>query len=202
MTAGPSITVLVGNPRAGSRTLAVGVAIGERLAARLRGNLTQVVDLGELGPAVLEPDSSAATEATEAVSGSDLVVVVSPTYKATFTGLLKSFLDRYRGPGLDGVVAAGVMVGGTPVHALAGEVHLRPLLVELGAVVPARSLFVLDSGLDQLDGTVGDWLAGAGPRFQVALGIAPEFRLADGSGPDGGTVGVRLGAVDRLEQAD
>jgi len=42
-------------------------------------------------------------------------------------------------------------------HALAPEVHLRPLLVELGASVPSRGLYVLDSALDELDSIVGAW---------------------------------------------
>ena len=50
---------------------------------------------------------------------------------------------------------AGISAGGMPVrvkclhalgaHALAVEHTLRPLLVELGATVPTRGLFVLDS---------------------------------------------------------
>lgn len=40
------------------------------------------------------------------VAESDLAVFASPTYNATFTGLLKAFLDRYR-----------------PVNVLAGDQH-------------------------------------------------------------------------------
>jgi FMN reductase len=165
-----SITVLVGNPRVGSRTLTVATTVAERLAAELGGSLERVVDLGELGPQVLDPDSAAATAEAEAVAARDLLVVASPIYKATYTGLLKSFLDRYRGPGLTGVVAVGVLVGGAADHAQAGEVHLRPLLVELGAVIPARTLFVLDSQLDQLDEKLAAWLETAAPPLRAALG--------------------------------
>jgi len=69
---------------------------------------------------------------------SDLVVVASPTYKATYTGILKSFFDRYNSDALVGTVSIPVMTGAAPIHALAPEVHLRPLLVELGSSTPTR----------------------------------------------------------------
>jgi FMN reductase len=37
------------------------------------------------------------------------------------------------------------MLGGGPAHALAPELTLKPVLVELGAVCPAQGLFQLDS---------------------------------------------------------
>jgi FMN reductase len=37
------------------------------------------------------------------------------------------------------------MLGGSLAHALAPELTLRPVLVEIGASVPARSLYLLDS---------------------------------------------------------
>ncbi|MEV8610856.1 NAD(P)H-dependent oxidoreductase [Amycolatopsis sp. NPDC051373] len=51
---------------------------------------------------------------TERVAGSDLVVIASPTYKATYTGLVKAFLDRYAAGALAGVTAIPVMTGGSP----------------------------------------------------------------------------------------
>ena len=61
--------------------------------------------------------------------------------------MLKAFLDRYGSNGLAGVVAVPVMTGGWPGHLLAVEVHLRPVLVELGATVPARGLYVTEPEL-------------------------------------------------------
>jgi FMN reductase len=77
------------------------------------------------------------------------VVVASPTYKATYTGLLKAFLDRFPHQGLGGVTAVPLMLGGSPAHTLAIEHGLRPLLVELGASVPTGGLYVLDSEHDR-----------------------------------------------------
>ena len=71
------------------------------------------------------------------------------------------FLDNYGNDGLAGTIAIPVMVGATARHALATEVHLRPLLVELGASVPTRGLYVLESELDSLDDVVDQWAVGA-----------------------------------------
>ena len=70
---------------------------------------------------------------------------ISPTFKATYTGLLKLFLDRFAGQtGLRGVVAIPLMLGAGERHALAVETHFKPVLVELGATCPASGLFLND----------------------------------------------------------
>ena len=75
-------------------------------------------------------------------------MIASPTYKATYTGILKSLLDSVPHDGLAGVIAIPLMVAGDRVHALAVEVHLRPVLVELGAITPTRGLFFEESSLE------------------------------------------------------
>ena len=98
----------------------------------------------------------------------DLVVVASPTYKASYTGLLKLFLDRFAGgTGLRGL-AVPLMLGAAPRHALAGEVHLRPLLAELGAAVPTPALFVLDHEHDRAE-AYDAWLTRSRPLVSAFL---------------------------------
>jgi len=103
------------------------------------------------------------------VAASDLVIVASPTYKATFTGLLKNFLDRYDNNALAASVAVPVMTGAAPIHAPAPEVFLRPLLIELGASVPSRGLFVTEDKFDELDEVIADWARRARPLIDRAL---------------------------------
>ena len=57
------------------------------------------VDLTDLGGALLDWQrrDPSVTDIAAAVQASDLAVVASPTYKATYTGLLKLFLDRIPG---------------------------------------------------------------------------------------------------------
>jgi FMN reductase len=62
------------------------------------------------------------------------------------------------------------MLGGGPTHALAPELLLKPVLVELGATAPTRGLYLMDKVWDdpaQLD----PWLARAKPQVAAARAI-------------------------------
>jgi len=48
-------------------------------------------------------------------------------------------------------------------------VHLRPALVELGATVPARGLYVTEPELPELDAVVAKWAATATPLITRTL---------------------------------
>lgn len=150
---------IVGNPRAGSHTHRIAAQAAAYLAdwIGLEGP-EHTIDLTALGPHLLSPVPSADVEvAVELAVEARFLLVASPTYKGTYTGLLKAFLDRLPAGGLAGTVAFPLLVMADPRHALAVEVHLRPLLVELGALVPTPGLVVLDSRLAELDDILGRW---------------------------------------------
>ena len=172
------MAVVVGNPKAGSRTLRVALALADTLTERLQlaSQDRVVVDLAEVGGELFDPDAERVTALLEAVAVSDLIVVASPTFKATYTGILKSFFDRYGANALAAAVAVPLMTGAAPIHALAPEVHLRPLLVELGASVPTRSLYVTEDRFDDLDTVIGAWADSACPRIEAAMS-APDTGL-------------------------
>ena len=50
------------------------------------------------------------------------------------------------------------------------EVHLRPVLVELGATVPARGLYVTEPELADLSVAVAKWTATALPLIAASAG--------------------------------
>lgn len=161
-----SAAVVVGNPRPASRTLAAATYVARELSG---ADPDLVVDLATVGPALLDFGDAGVADLVAQVGAADLVVVASPTYKATYTGLLKLFLDRFAGgTGLSGV-AVPLMLGGGPTHALAPELHLRPLLTEIGGVVPVRSLYVLDAAHDD-PAAYADWLAVSTPVVRRLLG--------------------------------
>ncbi|MCO5994045.1 NAD(P)H-dependent oxidoreductase [Actinoallomurus rhizosphaericola] len=145
--------VLVGNPRPASRTHAV----AERAARAVAPDaVPETVDLTGFADRLLGRDPDPVLdEAVSRVTSADLLVVASPTYKGTYTGLLKAFLDRV--PSLTGVTALPLLVMGSPRHALAVEVHLRPLLVELGATVPTPGLAVVEADIVRLDEVLAAW---------------------------------------------
>jgi FMN reductase len=166
-----AVGVVVGNPKPRSRTLEVGrqVAIAAARSAGLDAVDPLVIDLAELGPHLFDWSSTDVRAAVDSVSACSLLVVASPTYKATYTGLLKSFLDWFDTTGLSGVTTVPVMVGAGPAHALAVEVHLRSVLVEIGATLPTRGLYVLESDLARLDEIVGAWRRDAASALQRSL---------------------------------
>ncbi|MEV4531105.1 NAD(P)H-dependent oxidoreductase [Streptosporangium sp. NPDC049304] len=167
-----SVVTVVGNPRPGSRTLAVAVRAAETVALRIGdGEAPEVVDLAVLAPLLFAPETAPEVKAAlELVAGADVLVVASPTYKATYTGLLKVFLDRLPGGALASAVALPLLVMGDAKHSLAVEVHLRPLLVELGATVPTPGLALLESRIPDLDAVLGPWVDRVGPQVVAAFG--------------------------------
>lgn len=158
-----TVAVVIGNPNPGGRTTTVGETVGNAIAAARGGDAVVVIELATIASHLFEWGDEDVKALTERVASADVIVTACPTYKATYTGLLKAFLDQYGNDGLAGCQAVPVMVGGNPSHALAPEVHLRPLLVELGASVPSRGLYMLDTAMDTLDDVVADWAATAGP---------------------------------------
>ena len=66
------------------------------------------------------------------------------------------------------------MVGAGAQHALAVEVHLRPVLVEIGATLPTRGLYVTEAQLVVLQDVIGEWLAEAAPGLRASLGLGPR----------------------------
>jgi FMN reductase len=152
---GTRVVVLVGNPRPESRTHAVAARTARAVAP---GTTPETVDLTELADRLFgRAPSPRLDDAVAKVASADLLIVASPTYKGTYTGLLKAFLDRV--PSLSGVTAVPLLVMGSPRHALAVEVHLRPLLVELGASVPTPGLAVVEADLGRLDEVLAEWAA-------------------------------------------
>jgi FMN reductase len=166
-----TIAVVTGNPKPQSRTHGVALAVADAVATALGTPADRlVIDLAEHARRLFDWSDPQLTRLTNEVAAADVAVFASPTYKASYTGLLKAFLDRYGNNGLAGVTAIGVMTGGWPGHLLAVEVHLRPVLVELGASVPARGVYVTEPELADLDTAVAKWAGAAVPLITRALG--------------------------------
>ena len=138
-------TVVVGNPKLGSRTRQAGELVVERLAS---APPDAVIEVAELGPALLGWGDPAVEAAKQVVRDADLVVFASPTYKATYTGLLKLFLDQFAAGELHGTTAVALMLGAGPQHTLAGEHTLKPVLSEIGCSCPTPALYLLESTWD------------------------------------------------------
>jgi FMN reductase len=151
--------VVIGNPKAKSRTRDAGVLVATKLTG---ADPDIVLDVIDLGAGLLEFGNPAVAEAVQSIQRANIVVFASPTYKATYTGLLKLFLDQFPTDGLAGVTAFPVMLGAGPAHAMAPDLLLKPVLVELGATCPAAGLYLIDKTFAE-DPKLDAWVAKAKP---------------------------------------
>jgi FMN reductase len=93
-------------------------------------------------------------EAIETVRRADGLIVVSPVFAASYSGLFKSFFDVIEEGVLDGKPVLIAATAGTARHSLVLEHALRPLFTYLHAVVVPTGVFAAtddfgDAGLDR-----------------------------------------------------
>jgi FMN reductase len=167
------IVALIGNPRAGSRTRALADAVGAELSALSGLGEPRVLELAELvgitfGP---EPATAAApiVDPFDVVRGARLLIVATPTYKATYTGLLKVFLDRFGHGDLAGVVGVPVAIAAAESHRQSVAAALGSLLGELGVEVPAPPLAVLEPEAADPAAAAARWATRHGDTVVAAL---------------------------------
>lgn len=167
------IVVVCGNPQPGSRTLGAGLAVAEvvRGLAGPPKPAVEVVELADVGSGLLAWGDPEVDRLRTLVRSARALVVATPTYKAAYTGLLKLFLDRFDQDELVGLPAVALMTGGSSHHSLAVEVHLRPVLVEIGASLPTRGLYLGGPEVDDPAPAVAAWAEAAGPALTRALAL-------------------------------
>jgi len=91
-------------------------------------------------------------EAMRMVERADGIVLLTPTFKASYSGLLKAFLDLLPQYALDQKAVLPLATGGTLAHVLALDYGLRPVLQSMGARHIVQSYFLLESNLAVADG--------------------------------------------------
>ena len=80
-------------------------------------------------------------EVKRQLSETDGLVVVTPVFKASYTGLFKMFFDVLDTDALNGMPTIIAATAGTARHSLVTEYALRPLLAYMRAVVVPTALF-------------------------------------------------------------
>ena len=91
----------------------------------------------------------ALADAYEVLGAADAVVAVTPTYKASFTGLFKSFWDATADGVLSGVPVIVGATGGSTRHSLVTDTALRPLFAYMKALVMPTAVY---ASPDEWDG--------------------------------------------------
>lgn len=120
-----------GSLHAPSKTTALVAAIVAAVGERTRVD-ARIIELSEIGPSLAgaltrEQLPSHVEEALLAIEGADLLVVASPVYRASFTGLFKHLFDFVGQRALIGQPVLLAATGGGERHALIIEHQLRPL---------------------------------------------------------------------------
>lgn len=101
-----------------------------RLATPLAATITTG---GIVGPEVAAAHAS--------VDRADALIVVTPVFSASYSGLFKLFFDTLDTDALNGVPTIIAATAGTPRHSLVLDFHLRPLFAYLRAVIVPTGVF-------------------------------------------------------------
>jgi FMN reductase len=166
-----SVLLLGGSPAASSSSARLLQHIGDRLAVQgHRCTRLQVRDLP--AQALLHADLSdpAIVRAAALVQDADAIVIATPVYKASYTGILKALLDLLPQDGLDGKLVLPLATGGSQSHMLVLDYALRPVLASLAARFILPGIYAT---ADQLPWTPEAGLAPAPPiAARIAGGVA------------------------------
>lgn len=157
-----SVVTVVGNPKPASRTASVAASVAELLASELGApyRTDELVDLATFAQALFQHPTegdSATQAAIDLATSASVLVLATPVYKGSYTGLLKSFLDLLPHQSLAGSVVVPVTVSASPAHRLLADLHLRPVLAELGASVPTPPVALEERDLEDLQLAVSAW---------------------------------------------
>ncbi|WP_418276849.1 FMN reductase [Isoptericola jiangsuensis] len=131
-----------------TRLLADRLTAATRDALELAGHDVhlEVVELREHAHAIVDAmltgfASGELATALEKITRADALLLVTPVFTTTYSGLFKSFLDILDTAALTGMPVLLGATGGTPRHSLALEYSVRPLLTYLHADVVTTSVF-------------------------------------------------------------
>lgn len=140
-----TVLAISGSPSSNSRTQLVLSHLLALLAQR--GLATDLLALPTLPCDALvraETETPTIRNALIRVKKARILIVGTPIYKASYSGLLKVFLDLLPQDGFDGKIALPVATGGSLAHLLALDYGLRPVLQALGTDAVLPSAFALD----------------------------------------------------------
>jgi FMN reductase len=165
-----SVLLLGGSPSNPSSSTRLLHHIGQRLALHgHRTNRLQVRDLPATALLHAYFGDAAIADALAQVDEADAIVIATPVYKASYSGVLKAFLDLLPQDGLAGKLVLPLATGGSQSHMLMLDYALRPVLASLSARSILPSVYAAS---DQLQWSEAGGLLLAAPiAARVAQGV-------------------------------
>lgn len=168
--------------------------LSDDIVARLRESLAMkgesleatVVELRELAHPIIDAmltgfPTGELAKVVEKVAEADALVVVSPTFSASISGLVKSFFDILETGTLTGKPVLMAATGGTERHSLMIDFAMRPLLSYLGALPVRTGVFAAtsDFGCPQAGALAGRVRQAADELADVIVGAPRKAREDD-----------------------
>lgn len=160
------------------------------------GTRVQVVDLrlfaGDITDALLTPHrSEVLAEALANVEGADGIIATTPTFKASYSGLFKSFWDLVDDKAIVDVPVLLGATGGTQRHSLMIDHALRPLFGYLRAKVVPTAVFAASDDWGEVEGaaestrttSLDERIRAAGDDLAAVVGRLPSRPRAVGAQP-------------------
>lgn len=160
-----NIVLLAGSPGSPSRVAAVVDYVAHRLHER--GAKTSSFDVNAFDSAALlyaDTQSQAIRRYLRAVDEADAIVIATPVYQSSFSGVIKLLLDLIPQNGLKHKIALPIASGGSPNHLLILDYALKPVLSALGADSVLNGVYVTSAELSRHE---GDYRIGAGIRQRL-----------------------------------
>ncbi|MCT1479509.1 FMN reductase, partial [Microbacterium sp. p3-SID336] len=152
MTAPLRVVAVSGSLHEPSKTTALVRAISAAIAERAEVD-ARLIELTAIGPSLagaLRRDQLPADveEQLQAIEAADLLIVGSPVYRASFTGLFKHLFDFVGQYALVGKPVLLAATGGGERHALIIEHQLRPLFAFFQALTLPLGVYASDTDFD------------------------------------------------------
>lgn len=120
------------------------------------------------------------SEVVEAVTGAEGLVVVTPTFSASYSGLFKSFVDILEPGILKGRPVVLAATGGTARHSLMLDFAMRPLLSYLGTLPARTAVFAATEDFGGSEArNLQRRIEEAVAELRSMLGCAPQRRTQD-----------------------
>lgn len=111
--------------------------------------------------------SEAIQNSIEKVMKAKTVFVLTPIYKGSFSGILKTFLDLLPQKALENKVVVPIAIGGSIAHLLALEYSLKPILSILGATQISAPIYVIDEHIRMI--RTGQYLVDEEVKTRIKL---------------------------------
>lgn len=177
-------------------------ALAEHLLAEFATALPvreRLIELGDLAPLYGGVNDRsrlprAASEALQAVEAADALIVASPIYRGSYTGLFKHFFDLVDQDALIDVPVLLVATGGSERHSLAIDHQFRPLFSFFQAQTLPIGVYGTDRDFERYQ------VSSEALRARVALAVGRALPILEARRDE--AVGVDRSEAEKAEKAE